>query len=271
MKDSKRVKVIMTANSSFYLFNFRATTIERFINEGVDVICLSPADKYSEKLKDLGVRFIPIKFKSHSLNPLDLIILFIQFLKIFIVNKPDFIFNFTIKNNIAGALAGIFSGATVINNISGLGTAFINNNLSTSLIKILYKISQIFAHTVFCQNKDDFNFLVTNKIINKNKLKLIPGWVNINYYHPSKRMLDNEFINFTYLGRLLIDKGLIELIDAFKNFKDLNIRLTICGSYDDGNPRSIPAQLIDDCKEIPNISFIDHEDNVIDVLAKTNF
>ena len=54
-------KIIFSANSSWYLLNFRAATLERFIEEGHDVYCIAPKDQYSMDLITLGCKFIHLK------------------------------------------------------------------------------------------------------------------------------------------------------------------------------------------------------------------
>ena len=47
--------VTISSNTSWYLYNFRASTIRRLLAEGYRVVCLSPRDDYSQKLiDDLG-------------------------------------------------------------------------------------------------------------------------------------------------------------------------------------------------------------------------
>ena len=47
-------KIILAANSSWYLLNFRSSSIIKLINSGYKVICLAPFDSHTEALKNLN-------------------------------------------------------------------------------------------------------------------------------------------------------------------------------------------------------------------------
>ena len=265
--------VIFSANTSWYLFNFRKSTIKRLIKEGHNVICIAPHDKYSNKLSELKAHYIELNFKSHNKNPFSIAFLLIKFLYLIWRHNPDIIFNFTIKNNIIGTIAAFFFRVKVVNNISGLGTVFINNNFFTKLIKLLYKFSQKRAHIVFCQNYDDMSLLKNQNLVLENKLKLIPGsGVNLNYF---KSEVKKEIYGktFLYLGRLIHEKGLKELTEAFEllSKEHIEAKLMICGSYDDSNPRSIDKGLLEHWKDSSNIELMDHTDDPKKIFMKTDY
>ena len=50
----KGKRIAITANTSWYLFNFRANTIKKLISEGYNVVAIAPEDTYSQKLKEIG-------------------------------------------------------------------------------------------------------------------------------------------------------------------------------------------------------------------------
>jgi len=53
MDDCSKI-ITLSANTSWYLYNFRQSTIKRLINKGYRVVCISPSDEYSNELIDLG-------------------------------------------------------------------------------------------------------------------------------------------------------------------------------------------------------------------------
>ena len=57
LMNTKAIKVVFCANSSWYLYNFRKTTIEAFIFAGFDVHCIAPKDNYSQKIESIGASF----------------------------------------------------------------------------------------------------------------------------------------------------------------------------------------------------------------------
>ena len=62
--------VTLSANTSWYLYNFRASTIRSLIGEGYRVICLSPEDDYSARLPELGCEWLPLRMDNQGSKPL---------------------------------------------------------------------------------------------------------------------------------------------------------------------------------------------------------
>jgi glycosyltransferase involved in cell wall biosynthesis len=173
-------------------------------------------------------------------------------------------FHFTIKPNIYGAIAAKLLGLKVINNITGLGTTFIHNNFISMIVRLLYRISQPFADKVFCQNQDDLELLKNNGLVNKKKLILVPGsGIDIEKFSPiNSTRKPNEIFTFVYIGRLLVDKGLRELVDAVckLNKNKLVCRLEIYGEPDSNNISSIVDEELIMWRQYSGISLKGHTD-----------
>lgn len=267
--------ISLSANSSWYLYNFRSSTISAAVKKGFKVICISPKDDYSKKLIDIGCEHYALNFSSKSKNPFSEFFLIINFLIAYYNIKPDVVFHFTVKNNIYGTIAAKILGIPSVNNISGLGTAFIKKNLLSRVVIFLYKISQKYALKVFCQNKEDYEFLISNKIVSKNQLILIPGsGVNTNKFHLSEyddhfsRVRDKNF-TFLYIGRMLYDKGLQELIDAFQSIDNhlMKYRLILCGFTDTDNLSAVPKKVIESWSNISGIEWIGPTDEAEKIMS----
>ena len=152
------MKIAIVVNSAWAAFNFRSNLAASFENAGHEVIIIIPFDgKYSKKLQG--------KFECHDfyINAMGLSLFeeiktLISLLNVLKKIKPDIVCNFTIKPNIYGAIAAKILGIPNINNITGLGTAFINKNLYTFIVKLLYKVASSCSNVVFFQNKKDQAF-----------------------------------------------------------------------------------------------------------------
>ena len=262
MDDCSKI-VTLSANTSWYLYNFRQSTIKRLIGKGYRVVCISPFDEYSKELMDLGCEYYDLEMQNKGTNPFKDIKTFLKLLFIYLKLKPFAAFHFTVKNNIFGTWAGLISNTPSINNVSGLGTAFIRDGLISIVVRLLYKCSQPFAHRVYCQNSEDFDLLIDKKLVNKNKLFLLPGsGVDLKRFNSdSVNYSKNEQFTFLYVGRILADKGLFELIEAYNNLKikKINCELWICGILNSENISSISKAQIEDWKDIAGIKWLDPE------------
>ncbi len=264
-------KIVLSANTSWYLYNFRSSTITAFKLKGYLVYCISPKDKYSELLvNELGCIWYDIKMDNQGSNPFRDLFFCLKLFCFYKKIKPIASFHFTIKNNIYGSWAAKFAGVKSINNVSGLGTAFINNNFTSKLVRFLYKISQPFAHKVFCQNPEDYSLLIDQKLVCKNKLSLLPGsGVNIDYFHPSFKIpkQNNSKFVFLYIGRMISDKGVFELIEAAKNLfsKRQDFVLHLCGFADVKNSSAITESMLNDLSQLSYIEWLGDSNDVASV------
>jgi glycosyltransferase involved in cell wall biosynthesis len=252
--------ITLSANTSWYLYNFRKSTIKKFIQEGYKVICISPRDEYTSNLENLGCDWVNLKMNNKGANPLSDIKIIFRLLSLYIRYKPVASFHFTLKNNIYGTWAAFISRTPAVNNISGLGTAFIRPGLTSSIVRVLYKLSQPMAKRIYCQNKDDFKLLIKTNLVSKNKLYLLPGsGVDIQRFKPSLSLNNgSRLFRFLYVGRLLADKGIFELIEAIKNINKHKVvcSLWICGFTNKDNISAISDKDISNWQNIPGIKWI---------------
>lgn len=243
---------------------------------GWDVYCISPQDSYYLNLIQMGCKHYPLNFKSSSKNPfLDLILLF-KFYTIYRSIRPNIAFHFTVKNNIYGTLASSVLGIPSVNNVSGLGTAFLSTSFSSYVVKFLYKISQPLAHKVFCQNIEDFNYLSKQNLVPKESLDLLPGsGVDLHRFNPQLRSKANDSessFTFLYAGRMLKDKGVLELVKAFSEINKANkkCKLILCGFSEADNNSAISKDELHSISKIPFIDYIGSTDKIEDVLARVD-
>jgi glycosyltransferase involved in cell wall biosynthesis len=263
--------VTISSNTSWYLYNFRAATIRRLLSLGYRVICLSPKDDYSQKLiDDLGCEWAPLTMDNHGSNPFRDIGLAYQFWRYYRQLRPVAALHFTIKNNVYGTWAARLLRVPAINNVSGLGTAFIRKGLVSAIVQLLYKVSQPFAHRVFCQNEEDFAQLVDSKLVTRQRLELLPGsGVDPDRFNPSLRKEHAGPFRFLYAGRMLADKGLGELIAAVNsiNANGVQCSLWLSGFADVSNVSSISHQQLSQWGEQPGIEWLGPNDSMEKIYA----
>ncbi len=64
------MKIVLFANTDWYLFNFRLSLAERLREEGWEVVLVSPPGEYGERLTNHGFRWIPMTFFDTKCQPL---------------------------------------------------------------------------------------------------------------------------------------------------------------------------------------------------------
>jgi glycosyltransferase involved in cell wall biosynthesis len=258
------VKIAITANTSWNIWNFRMCLIKAFLGKGYEVIAIAPEDEYSDLLKKAGCTYFPVKMENKGSNPFKDLKLFNELRRIYKSSNPDIILQFTIKPNIYGTLAAKRSGIPVINNVSGLGTVFLHNNLVSKIAQLLYKFSFRYPAKVFFQNPDDLELFVNKKIVKRDIAGLVPGsGVDLSKYTVSEFKRNEPFI-FLLIARLLYDKGIKEYIEAIRLLKARNIKaiFQLMGALDEQSRLGIYREELNSWIEQKLIEYIPFNDNI---------
>jgi glycosyltransferase involved in cell wall biosynthesis len=241
MEKKKQERIVLSSNTAFSLYNFRLHLMRALKEKGYEVIAVSPEDeKYSELLKK-EFSFFPVKsLDRKGTNPIKDLKLFFEYFLLFRRLKPDLVINFTIKPNIYGSISAGLLGIPSISVITGLGYVFIREGWLTKFVKLLYWLAFRFNRAVVFQNSEDMKTL--EKLCEGECLLIESSGVDLKHLDPElcKEAKKDKF-TFLFVGRLLTDKGIYELIRAYEKLKKENpkVKLIIVGSPDEGNPNSV--------------------------------
>lgn len=160
--------------------------------------------------------------------------------------RPDIILHYTIKPNVYGTLAAALLRIPVVNNVCGLGTAFLKNNLISLIAIFLYRVSFRFAHKVFFQNSDDLKLFTDKKMVRPEVADLIPGsGIDLKRFTPQP-FERNKVFTFLLISRLITDKGILEYLEAVEQLRSEGIaaRFQILGAMDPQHKRGIKPETL---------------------------
>jgi len=267
-------KVAIVTNSAQYAWHMRTNLARAFQKKSYEVVFITPYhEKYSELIKN-EFNYVNIDFDAKGFNPFSDIKILYQYYKLYKSLKPDIILHYTIKPNIYGTIIAGFLKIPAINNIAGLGTLFIQQNLVTRIAKMLYKLSQKKATKVFFQNSDDYIMFTSEGLVDKEKCDILPGsGVDIDKFKPvTLRNEDNTF-KFLLIARMLWAKGIQEYIDAARIIKKKygnNVEFYLLGALDVDSPTAISSQEMDKWIEEGIVQYLGVSDNVNDEIAKVD-
>ena len=208
-------RILVSINTSWNIYNFRLNLIRFLKDRGFDIIACAPKDAFTEKLIEEGIEFHSLRMSQKGTNPADDIQLIRQYRNIFKTARPDLCLFYTIKPNIYGSLAAGSLGIPFLNTITGLGTVFIRDRLSSKIARNLYRIALQKSSGVFFQNSDDQNVFLSKKLVKADLSNLIPGsGIDTEYFRPIPKSGDRESFTFLMVSRLIFDKGIREFIEA---------------------------------------------------------
>lgn len=273
-----RKTVAIVINTSWNIYNFRLGLLKDLQDVGYKIVCIAPKDDYSEKLEDLGFEYHEIKMNNKGTDPVEDAKLVLAFYKLYKEMSPDVLLQYTIKPNIYGSMAAGMLGIPVISNISGLGTVFLNDKLSSKIARFLYKVALKVPKKVFYQNAHDRELFIESKLVQADKTDLLPGsGIDTEKFKPVPVVSDSDSreVKFLFIARLVKDKGLIEYIEAAKQITQLSTinhtpstECAILGAYYPGNPTAITEEEMKAWEEEGVVRYLGTSDDVKSVIAE---
>ena len=257
------MKVLLFANTEWYLFNFRQSLARALRDAGHEVLLVSPDGPYGEKLRAAGYRWEPAPMVRRSLNPLREYAL-VQWLRRLIAREQvDLVHGFTIKCAIYGSIAARQAGVPArVNAAAGMGYVFTSNAPRALILRPV--IRRLFRYALdgdgarlILQNPDDVEMFVRAGLVTPELVRLIPGsgvdcrrFVPAEYAsgaqaHPTAEGHEPRF-RVVLPARLLWDKGLAEYVEASRllRARGVAVDFLLAGEPDPGNPAAVAEHVV---------------------------
>lgn len=263
--------IAITANTSWYLYNFRKNTITSLIQEGYSVIAIAPQDQYSPLISELGCKFISVNIDQGGTNPVKDALTLLSFYRVYKKNNIDVVLNFTPKNNIYSTLAAYYTNTKAINNVAGLGFLFINESVTSKIARLLYKVSQTKASLIFFQNEDDRSLFLSSKITTNVPTDRLPGsGVDLSRFKVVEAPNDDK-IKFLLIARMLYDKGILQYVEAARALKFKygdKVEFQLLGFLDVNNPSAVSSSEMNEWVNEGIITYLGTSDEVEKAIGK---
>ena len=263
-------KIVICANSSWNLLNFRSGLIRALIASGYDVVALAPRDASTAIVERLGCRFVELPMSPTGKGVFSNLRLFLRFLRVLRHERPDYFLGFTIKPNILGSLAARSLAIRHINNITGLGSVFAKPSPLMRLTVFLYSFALAKSSCVFFQNPDDRSLFAKFGILTGLPTDVLPGsGVNLNHFKwrtpdASKPAKNSAGVtSFILVSRMLRDKGVFEFYEAARSLLDtgLQAEFRLLGPIAEGR-EGVPLATIEKWQDEGVVTYLGEADDV---------
>ena len=278
--ESKRIALIGTTGASFY--GFRADLIRLLIQQGHTVYAL--ISEYTEecllRIKALGAIPITYQLSRGGLNPFADIQSFLQLKKILLTIQPNIAFSYFAKPVIYGSMAAKAAKVPlIVGMLEGLGYTFTEQpegqKFKTKLIRniqvLLYRMAFPCLDKMIFLTVDDQRDLMKVYDLNVPEVHILGGiGLNLNQY-PFSEVLINP-VKFLFIGRLLKEKGIFELINAMRLVKQKypHAQFTILGAIDSQNMGALKQEELDRLIEEQLFEYPGYVTNVQDWITETS-
>jgi glycosyltransferase involved in cell wall biosynthesis len=263
--------IVISINAAWNIYNFRLGLIRALQAAGHRVVALAPPDAYAAKLREAGVELVPIAMDKKGVSPVRDLALLVRYWRALGRLQPDAFLGYTAKPNIYGSIAARRHGARVINNVSGLGTAFIRRSPLTAIVSALYRLAFRGSATIFFQNPEDRDLFVAKRIVRPDQARLLPGsGVDLERFaaQPLPASPPDAPV-FLLVARLLRDKGVVEFVEAAREVKRAwpRARFQLLGFLDAENRTAILREEVEAWVREGMVEYLGASDDVRPFIA----
>ena len=283
MKKTKIIRITTVPISLEKLLENQAKYFKNYFNI---IIVSSQKKKLNEIGNQQGVNVFFIPF-TRKITPINDIIATYKLYRYLIKEKPTIVHTQTPKAGIVGMLASFLAKIPVrMHTVGGL-PLMESKGLKRILLNYVEILTYALATNIYSNSFGLLKFIIDQKFCKKDKIKVLSNGssngIDLNFFDPLKikakdrdqlmlslGIKNNEFV-FLYVGRLVRDKGINELVYAFKKilFNNKKFKLLLVGNFEeDLDP--LKKEVIDEINLNPNIVYGGYQNDIRPYLAISN-
>jgi len=256
-------------------------------SQGNDLICVCSKGKNTKKLRDDGFNVINLNI-DRSFNPLFNIISLYYLYKLFKKEKPDIVHVHTPVAAVLGRIAAKKAKVPIIiYTAHGFyfhkGMPYIKYNI---ILKIEKYLAKHYTDFIFTQSEEDRRTALENNFIDKSKILTIGNgadvWGKFNPVNIEEDKISELYKEFnlkendkviTFIGRLVEEKGIIDLLEAFNsiNFNDREkVKLLIVGDIAQNERDNDTKKKLEKYRDNSNVFFAGYRNDINSILYLTD-
>lgn len=270
--EDPRPVACLSANTTWYVVNFRSRLIASLIEQGWRVVVLSPTDRHVSRLIACGAEHVPLELDNAGTNPLRELHTLWSIRRALKQIAPSVVLTFTPKVNIYLSMAARSLHVPVIANISGLGRGFESRGWLQRVSQVLYRTALKWPSTVFFQNEEDRTHFIAAGLVKASRTQRLPGsGVDVQRFSPRAKPHGGP-MRFLLVARLLWAKGVGEFVEAARIVKAQHpdVEFALAGFVDEGNDAAVPRATIEAWEQEGLLTFLGSFDDMVPVYAQAD-
>lgn len=256
--------------------------MRELLADGHEVTAIAPDDEYVAFLEALGVRFLVQPMDNKGTHPLRDLKLLLSFLRVFRRERPDLVISYTIKPVIYASFAARWLSVPAVSVVTGLGTAFLRENVLTKLVEWLYRVSQSGVKRIFFLNEDDMGVFRERALAPAALMERLPSeGVDLLHFNPVNTRprggavyFDDSHRTFRFLlvARMLWDKGVGEYVEAARQVRRIypDTQFGLLGFLDVENSSAISRHQMDEWVQEGVVSYLGVTNDVREAISTSD-
>ncbi len=261
----------------------------KFMSKFFEVLCVSSGPK--EELEKVST-YEEVEVKevnmTRQITPFQDLISLIQLIKVFRKEKPTIVHSHTPKAGILGMLAANIAGVPIrLHTVAGM-PLMEASGVKRKILDAVEKLTYTCATRVYPNSQGLYDFILQNNYAKAEKIKVIANGssngIDSFDFDPAKfskaqnqtlrqklGILEEDFV-FIFVGRLVSDKGVNELVKAFKSLslgEGFRERLLLVGPLE-SELDPLQPETLQEIEANPNIISTGFQDDVRPYFAIAN-
>ncbi len=268
------MKIMLFANTAWYLYNFRLGMAVRLREMGHDVLLASPLDAYASRFQRYDLRWREVPMCRGHLDPLREAHTVRATIAALREERPDVLHNFTLRCAVYGAFAARLVGTpSVVNAITGMGYVYAGDDALARVLRpvltfLMRRTLDRRSSLLVLQNPDDAASVARAGLVDPLRIRVIRGsGVDTERFHPVPHAEGRLCV--VLASRLLREKGVEEFVEAARLLGrgGHDIDFVLSGAPDPGNPHSITPDQLDTWRAEGIVRCIGQVDDMASLLA----
>ena len=246
MKSVKLIRITTVPSSLRVLLRHQL----KFMSAFYDVLAVSSPEKMLEEVAiHEGVRTTPVAM-TRSITPFKDLQALWKLYRLFKKEKPAIVHTHTPKAGLLGMMAGRLAGVPIrMHTVAGM-PLMVSTGLKKRVLQSVERLTYSCATGVYPNSKNLAEYIFRNQFCKQKKLKVLgngsSNGIDTDFFQLTPTIAssanelrkrfhfrESDFI-FLFIGRLVKDKGIEELVDAFIRLKKNHpeIKLLLVGPYE---------------------------------------
>lgn len=257
----------------------------KFMSAYYEVVGISSSGQELEDVSlEEGIRVLPVEM-TRTISPLKDLKSLYSLYKILKKEKPFIVHTHTPKAGIIGMMASKLVGVpNRLHTVAGLPLMEATGN-KRKLLDFVEKMTYSCATKVYPNSNELYNFILKNNYTSSDKLKVLgngsSNGINTSFFDPnliseadkenlkaSLNINDEDFV-YVFVGRLVGDKGVNELVKAFTQITEKNVKLLLVGQLESDLDK-LETEVLKTITDNDKIISVGHQKDVRPYLSISN-
>lgn len=274
-------KIIQVTAIDMSMYKLLGELNRTTVKSGIETIAVCSKGDYQKEIEQDGVIYKPVEInRSIGLANLKTVI---NLIKVFRIEKPDVVHVHTPIAAVLGRIAAKIARVPVI--VYTAHGFYFHENMSKLTYSCCYLIEKTmgryFTDLIFTQSQEDADVAIKGRFLDEKNIRCISNGIDVQKaFNPSLKTdkelkmtrsewnIRGEDVVLTFIGRLVEEKGILDLLEAIKLVNNKNLKVILIGDVIQGDrTKSELHQKLEYYKKtLSNVFFVGNRKDIPDLL-----